>query len=156
MKRKIFFGAALLAALTLGTVSCSDDNNGTGNGNGDWTYDGDAADIDYTLANASDWHNYMGVVAQLLREDASNLYSYWAESYQGGSSYAEFFKAHAEGTTFPSALSAIGQIIDGCWDIANEVGEQKIGDPINKWNSGDHTAAVYAVESWYSWHSRED
>ena len=54
MKRKIFFGAALLAALTLGTVSCSDDNNGTGNGNGDWTYDGDAADIDYTLANASD------------------------------------------------------------------------------------------------------
>ena len=156
MKRKFFFGAALLAALTLGTVSCSDDNNGTGNGNGDWTYDGDAADIDYTLANASDWHNYMGVVAQLLREDASNLYSYWAESYQGGSSYAEFFKAHAEGTTFPSALSAIGLIIDGCWDIANEVGEQKIGDPINKWNSGDHTAAVYAVESWYSWHSRED
>lgn len=155
MKKSFFYGAALLAALTLGTASCSDDNNGKNNGD-DWTYDGDAADIDYTLANADDWHNYMGVVAGLLREDASNLYSYWAESYRGGSSYADYFKSHAEGTTFPSALSAIDQILDGCWDIANEVGEQKIGDPINKWNSGDRTGAVYAVESWYSWHSRED
>lgn len=154
MKKSFFYGAALLTALTLTTASCSDDNKGTNNG--DWTYEGDAADIDYTLANADDWHNYMGVVADLLRTDASNLYSDWAESYQGGASYADYFKSHAEGTNFTSALSAIEQILDGCWDIANEVGEQKIGDPINKWNSGDRTGAVYAVESWYSWHSRED
>ena len=154
MKKSFFYGAALLTALTLTTASCSDDNKGTNNG--DWTYEGDAADIDYTLANADDWHNYMGVVADLLRTDASNLYNDWAVSYQGGESYAEYFKNHAEGTTFPSALSAIDQILDGCWDIANEVGEQKIGDPINKWSSGDQTGAVYAVESWYSWHSRED
>jgi len=52
--------------------------------------------------------------------------------------------------------ACIDQIIDGCCDIANEVGESKIGDPINKWNDGKKTDALYAVESWYSWHSRDD
>lgn len=154
MKKSFFYGAVLLAGLAFTTAACSDENGTTPSG--DWEYDGDAANLDYTLANANDWHNYMGMVAQLLREDASNLYDYWAVSYNGGASYADYFKAHAEGSTYTSALSAITQIIDGCWDIANEVGEQKIGDPISKEQAGDHTAAVYAVESWYSWHSRED
>ena len=50
----------------------------------------------------------------------------------------------------------IEQLIDGCTDIATEVGETKIGDPLDKWNAGLKTEALYAVESWYSWHSRED
>ncbi len=54
------------------------------------------------------------------------------------------------------AFVCVEQILDGCMDIANEVGESKIGDPINLWESGDHTKALYAVESWYSYHSRED
>ena len=54
------------------------------------------------------------------------------------------------------ALNCVEQIIDGCLDIANEVGEAKIGDPLALYNSGQTTEALYAVESWYSWHSRED
>ena len=54
------------------------------------------------------------------------------------------------------ALNCVEQIIDGCLDIANEVGEAKIGDPLSLYNSGQTTEALYAVESWYSWHSRED
>ena len=50
----------------------------------------------------------------------------------------------------------IEQLIDGCIDIATEVGETKIGDLLAKWNAGQKTEALYAVESWYSWHSRED
>lgn len=58
--------------------------------------------------------------------------------------------------TDSGALNCVEQIIDGCLDIANEVGEAKIGDPLNLYNSGRTTEALYAVESWYSWHSRED
>ena len=54
------------------------------------------------------------------------------------------------------ALVSVEQILDGCMDIANEVGNAKIGDPLDLWNSGQQTKALYAVESWYSWHSRED
>ncbi len=50
----------------------------------------------------------------------------------------------------------IEQLINGCTNIATEVGETKIGDPLDKWNAGMKTEALYAVESWYSWHSRED
>ena len=50
------------------------------------------------------------------------------------------------------AFVCIEQIIDGCVDIASEVGETKIGDPLDKYNAGKVTEALYAVESWYSWH----
>lgn len=59
-------------------------------------------------------------------------------------------------TAAEEAFQCIEQIIDGCVDIANEVGETKIGDPLDKYNSGKTTEALYSVESWYSWHSRED
>ena len=48
------------------------------------------------------------------------------------------------------------EILDGCVTIADEVGNAKIGEPYNLYNSGDITSALYAVESWYSWHSRDD
>lgn len=54
------------------------------------------------------------------------------------------------------AFACIEQILDGCNDIANEVGESKIGTPISLEQEGKHTEALYAVESWYSFHSRED
>jgi predicted lipoprotein len=41
-------------------------------------------------------------------------------------------------------------------DIANEVGNAKIGDPYDLFKSGRTTEALYAVESWYSWHSIDD
>lgn len=55
-----------------------------------------------------------------------------------------------------SALVCVEQILDGCMDIANEVGNAKIGDPYDLYNSGRTTEALYAVESWYSWHSIDD
>lgn len=58
--------------------------------------------------------------------------------------------------TAGESLRCIEQLIDGCIDIASEVGETKIGDPYDKYVSGNTTAALYAVESWYSWHSRDD
>lgn len=48
------------------------------------------------------------------------------------------------------------QIIDGCVDIANEVGVAKIGDPYHLYKEGRTVQALYAVESWYSYHSRQD
>lgn len=54
------------------------------------------------------------------------------------------------------AFKCVEQILDGCIDIANEVGESKIGEPLNLFNSGQQEKALYAVESWYSYHSRED
>ena len=55
-----------------------------------------------------------------------------------------------------SALVCVEQIIDGCMDIANEVGNAKIGDPYDLYHHGQQEQALYAVESWYSWHSIDD
>lgn len=54
------------------------------------------------------------------------------------------------------SLANIEQIIDGCIDIASEVGNAKIGDPYDLYTSGKTEEALYAVESWFSWHSRDD
>jgi uncharacterized iron-regulated protein len=53
-------------------------------------------------------------------------------------------------------LTSVEQLIDGCVDIANEVGTAKIGDPYDLFIHNNEEKALYAVESWYSWHSRED
>lgn len=55
-----------------------------------------------------------------------------------------------------TAITCIEQIIDGCVDISGEVGDTKIGDPMSKWLAGNTEEALYSVESWYSFHSRED
>ena len=68
---------------------------------------------------------------------------------------ANKFKSH-NGGEFTSGLSCIEQLIDGCIDIAGEVGQAKIGDPYDLYVSGKTNEALYAVESWYSWHSRDD
>ena len=146
MKKNFFYAAALAMGLTFSMTACSNEDTPT--------EPIDAANIDYTSENATSWNNYMKAVVTLLLRDASDLYEYWNDSYKGGESYAETFKNHR--APFNSAGSCVQQVIDGCVDIANKVGETKIGDPYQKYKAGKVTEALYAVESWYSWHSRED
>lgn len=143
--KKIFKRAMLFVAactLSAGMVSCSDDNNGDNGGDS-------AANIDYNSENAQQWANYMATVSKLLKDDAQTLYDQW------NNGYAATFKTH-NSTEYPSAISCVEQIFDGCVDIAGEVGDTKMGDPYNKYVAGKTTEALYAVESWYSWHSIDD
>ena len=112
--------------------------------------------MEYADANKEAWANYMQAVAALLRADANTLYADWKESYNGGKSYADIFKSHDGTEVYNSAINCIEQIIDGCADIASEVGASKIGDPVSLYEDGKTEEALYAVESWYSWHSRDD
>lgn len=146
----LFCGGLLLAAAM---TACGDENDDTNGGNGDVEID-EAISLDYTKDNADSWHNYATRVADLLARDSKDLYESWTVSYDNGASYAEQFR-NASGS-YKSYVDCIDQIIEGCADIANEVGEAKIGDPYNLYVSGKTTEALYAVESWYSWHSRED
>lgn len=115
----------------------------------DTAEDGEAANAVYNSSNATAWAQYMRNTAKLLVDDVTLLCDEW------NNGYAESFKKH-NGGDFTSGLSCIEQIIDGCIDIAGEVGEAKIGDPYDLYVSGKTTEALYAVESWYSWHSRDD
>ncbi len=108
-----------------------------------------SADFVYSDTYATAWAQYMRNTAQLLVEDVTTLCNAW------NNGYAATFKSH-KGGDFTSGISCIEQIIDGCIDIAGEVGEAKIGDPYTLFTSGKTTEALYAVESWYSWHSRDD
>ena len=146
MKKNFFYLAALSLALTFTTTSCSDDDDLPN----DEPENVDPANIEYTSQNAKSWHNYSKVVARLLKGDSQKLYDEWTNHY------AEEFKTHAAATGFQSYLGCVEQILDGCSDIAAEVGGAKLGDPYKLYQSGDKTAALYAVESWYSWHSKED
>ena len=111
--------------------------------------------MNYTPENAASWRNYSLQVAKLLQKDATTLYDSWETSFQGGDAFKKTFTEH-NGGDYTSALSCIEQIIDKCVEITDEVGNSKIGDPYNKWTAGQHTEALYAVESWYSFHSRDD
>lgn len=147
MRKNFFYAAALVLGLAFTATACSDDDdNSTVN----------PADIEYNSENAASWHNYMRNVAALLKADATNLYDSWNTSYKGGASFATSFKAHNGAYNFSRAWNCIEQVIDGCVEISNEVGETKIGDPYNKYMANNVTEALYAVESWYSWHSRDD
>ena len=108
-----------------------------------------AADYVYDESNATAWAQYMRNTAQLLVDDVTLLCDAWETSY------ANEFKKH-NGGDFTSGISCIEQLIDGCIDIAGEVGGAKIGEPYDLYVSGKTQEALYAVESWYSWHSRDD
>ena len=111
--------------------------------------DDEAANAVYNAGNATAWAQYMRNTAQLLVDDVTTLCEAW------NNGYAAKFKSH-NGGEFTSGLSCIEQLIDGCIDIAGEVGQAKIGDPYDLYVSGKTNEALYAVESWYSWHSRDD
>lgn len=150
-------GTLLSGLLLAGCVSfqaCSDDKNEPSQVQTPVTVV-DSKNLDYSSDNANVWHSYSMKVAELLSRDASDLYSAWTESYEGGASYASAFRA-GNGFGYTSYLNCIEEIIDGCADIANEVGEAKIGDPYDLFQNNRLEEALYAVESWYSWHSRED
>lgn len=144
MNTKFLSIAAVAVCVACSFTACDDDDDDN-NDNGVVT----VASVDYSSDNAKTWGNYMVTVAKLLVDDATTLYNDWDVSFNGGKSYAEYFKSL-------SGEEAVQEIIQGSADIANEVGESKIGDPVNKWESGLREAAVLAVESWYSWHSRDD
>ncbi len=147
--KKIFKYALLFVAactMSLSFVACGDDKNDS---NPTIPTDETAADIDYSSAYAEQWANYMVTVSGLLKDDAQTLYDEW------NNGYADTFKNHNT-TEYRSAIDCVNQIFDGCIDIAGEVGDTKIGDPYQKYVAGNTTEALYAVESWYSWHSRDD
>lgn len=163
--KRIFKYALFLSmgmAMTGVMASCDDDDDDDDNGGNSASIIEkiDAEDnLEYTNSNKSNWNAYMKIVANYLKVDAADLYNDWTASYEGGDAYSvTFAKAGQPGytATFSSALAATEQIVDGCSDIANEVGEAKIGDPLNLWVAGKYADALYAVESWYSWHSRVD
>ncbi|MCM1028247.1 MAG: hypothetical protein NC342_05085 [Pseudoflavonifractor sp.] len=147
---KNFFKFSALAAATLMMVSCSsnDDPNPADDPKND-------KEIEITSSNLKSWTNYMRQVATLLSTDANNLRDAWTVSYNGGAPFATQFKSHSS-SEYPSANSAIEEIVDKCAEIANEVGQAKIGDPYALYAAGRTDEALYAVESWYSWHSRDD
>jgi len=116
--------------------------------------DGQPRNIDGITDNHK---KYMSVVAQNLREDTEALYKAWTEgsgTTEVPISFGEEFKKHNT-TRFSSQAKVIGQIIDGCQTIANEVGDAKIGDPYSKYQTNKEEG-VLAVESWYSWNSLKD
>ena len=160
MKKTFILGAALAAACAFTTTTfTSCDNNDDPVVNPDKTQDD--ADLDYSASNATAWGNYMKNVAALLKSDAEKLYSQWAESYENagvntGVPYATLFKNHDSRSGYNDVKSCAQEVVEKMAEIANEVGSSKIGDPYAKWTSGKQTEALYAVESWYSWHSRDD
>ncbi len=158
--KKTFFSFAALATLALGLTltSCSDDDNTTEN-----TIPEGLSDVDFeeentvvTSSNKANWARYSSVVANLLNNDAADLLEAWQDDFKGQGAYATTFKNPGQGQTYTSYVSCAEQIIDGCIDIASEVGTSKIGEPRDYWESGLYSQAVYAVESWYSFHSIDD
>lgn len=147
---KQFSKFMMVAALGLGLSACDEKKDDVI----DVEVDGVTAEI--TKDNLQNWVKYADQVAALLKKDTEDLLASWKESYEGGDAFSKIFKEHNAGTAYTSATSCIEQIIDGCSDIANEVGTAKIGDPFDLFVSGKTQQALFAVESWFSWHSRED
>ncbi|MBQ9559649.1 MAG: peptidase M75 [Bacteroidaceae bacterium] len=151
--RKYFF-MAVLTALTLGFTACDDDDEKVvPEGTSEVTINDN--NLDVTAENVDTWTLYASAVAQLLAKDASDLNEAWTVSYNGGEAFAVTFKNH-EKAPYQSAVNCLEEIVDGCIDIASEVGTAKIGEPRDLWVAGKYTEAVYAVESWYSYHSIDD
>ncbi len=155
MKKNLFLLGLLAMGLTTFTA-CEEENKEKTipEGIADVHFEEDKTAV--TDANLVNWVQYSVQVANLLTKDASTLKSAWTDSYNGGEAYAEQFKNPGNGKTYASYSNCVQQIIEGCADIANEVGTAKIGDPRDLWEKGEYKEAVYAVESWYSHHSIDD
>ncbi len=159
MKKTLFLAGLLMLGLAVNFSSCSKDNDENNTGGNTGGYDTEEVvtaieSLDYADFQSS-WCNYMKNVAMLLYNDSHLLYESWSVGYNDGPAFAETFKNH-NGNGYTSAEQCVSTIIEKMAEIANEVGEAKIGEPFDTWRAGDHVAAVLAVESWYSWHSRDD
>lgn len=147
MKMNFKYAVLALVMTSVGFTSCSEDDDP----NNQPQQQVEAADVEYWQTNTVNWNNYMTNVATLLTKDASRLYKEWND---GANPYKTTFTTTSD--AFPTYKDIMIQIIDGCVDIANEVGVAKIGDPYNLYKEGRTVQALYAVESWYSYHSRQD
>jgi len=108
---------------------------------------------------------YLKAVAQVLAEDCITLEAWWAgsdyittekqnwlenaEIEVGDPFGSEMINAGLAGSRYASQNAALEEIIQGAMDIADEVGNAKIADPVESGN-------VLDVESWYSWNSLVD
>ena len=105
--------------------------------------------VKITVENLKEWTAYAEKVADDLNADASKLLTAWETQF------GQEFKQHMS-AKYPNAKTCIEEIIDGCGDIAGDVGEDKIGDPLKLLLSGNRQQALLQLESWFSWHSRDD
>lgn len=108
---------------------------------------------------------YLVAVAAVLRDDCITLEASWKgvagissekqtyleEAEIGISSVFgdELKKAGSAGSRYSSVTVAMNEVVQGCIDIADEVGNAKIAEPAQSGN-------VLDVESWYSWNSITD
>lgn len=124
---------------------------------------GNNRQVSYFTANPN-IAKYLKIVATHLSSDAKELYTAWNEGIPS-SSEDKLKKAYGAAMInlvdgfYANYEDVIGDIFNdegGMPAISNEVGEAKIGDPVNLWNKGDKENAVLAVESWYSWNSLDD
>jgi len=108
---------------------------------------------------------YLAAVAQVLAEDCITLEAWWtgtenlttqkqnmleaAEIEVEDAFGIELINAGLSGSRYVSQYAALEEIIQGAMDIADEVGNAKIADPVKSGN-------VLDVESWYSWNSLSD
>lgn len=149
MKKNYLLMGLLCLGLGVAAVSCSKDDDEKKTEDTELTEE-EAQNLDYTAENAAAWGNYAVNVAKLLTNDSQSLYDAWNDEF------AAAFKEHTATSGYSSAKDCVEEIIQGCVDIANEVGTAKIGEPYDYWKAGKTNQALYAVESWYSWHSRDD
>lgn len=154
MKKNLLMFGLLTLSLTFNACGGEENEKTIPEGTSEVTIDEDKTEV--TSSNVTNWTQYAVQVANLLTKDAIDLKNAWSEDYNGKGSYAETFKNPGTGKTFTSYASCAQQIVEGCADIASEVGTAKMGEPRDLWESGKYTEAVYAVESWYSFHSIED
>jgi uncharacterized iron-regulated protein len=108
---------------------------------------------------------YLSAIAEVLAEDCILLEGNWSgfeklslekqeivenAGLSISSNFGEEMKrAGNPGSRYRSLQQAIYEILEGCKDIADEVGNAKIADPVSSQN-------VLEVESWYSWNSLAD
>lgn len=119
-----------------------------------------------TVADLTDRElEYLAASTQVLRDDAVTLWAMWKGSegldslsasvmeelgIDPGAGFEKEVKlAGAAGSRYVSQTDAMGEIIEGCLGIADEVGNAKLAEP----------AAAndpLLVESWFSWNSLTD
>jgi len=109
--------------------------------------------------------SYLVAVTQVMTEDCITLEAWWAgadklskekaavldaaEIETSGAFGDEFKGAGEPGSRYASQSDAVHEMIQGCIDIADELGHAKIEGPFKSKNPQE-------CESWYSWNSLAD
>ncbi len=113
---------------------------------------------------------YAYQTAKLITKNATQLWYAWAGAADATSEdldvikssgfdaectsvFGEYFKSPKLTSDYKTQADVIGQIVDGCTDICNEVAGQKIGGPFN---ADEGRGNILEVESWTSYHSMVD